>query len=108
MNADQIPTLISRYQALSDQEKVACLASLSHALTVDARYYVSERPSIEKLSVINELQHQISSMIGHLSVKDDKRYPDDVFVRILFDKAEPTFIGKRLVDAIARIEDRQP
>ncbi len=107
MNADQIPILTSRYRALSDQQKIACLASLAHAMTIDARHFVSEEPSIEKLAVINELQHQLSSMIGHLSLKDEKRYPDDVFIRILFEKAGPTFIAKRLAVAIARIEDLQ-
>src|SRR3954462_14760830 len=104
MNADETLSFIARYGALADEEKIACLADLSHELTVLFRGWLHEGATAAQLSPLNELQHQISSMIRHLSLHDTKRYPDDVFIRILFEKAPADILKTRLEKALGSLK----
>ncbi|HYT95068.1 MAG TPA: hypothetical protein VEL76_40500 [Gemmataceae bacterium] len=43
---------------------------------------------IARLRQSNEFQHRIANQLAHLLANDTARYPDDVFVAILFDYAQ--------------------
>src|SRR4051812_45507402 len=104
MNADETLSFIARYGALPDEGKIACLAHLSHELTIVFRGWLLEGATATQLSPLNELQHQISSMIRHLSLREPKRYPDDVFIRILFERAPAEVVKTRLEKALGSLK----
>ena len=84
----------SRFSGLSTNRKIYLLIWLAHNITVSARMYYDEQPSLSKnmskLRIFNEILHTISSQIGHMLSKSD-RYPDETFIDIIFEKAR---IGK--------------
>ena len=82
----ELETLIF-YNTLSENERIYFLSSLMYELTIIARnFYLEDKVdnSSNFFQTINELQHKISSHIRHLLKKEDKRYPDDVLFKILF------------------------
>ena len=77
------------FLALTDPQKQIFLALVSNRLTLDGRYlghYVSGEQQIRGFIGLNELQHQISGHITGLGLGRD-RYSDDVFWKILEEKA---------------------
>ena len=82
--------LNSWFKSLPDQSQVAFLASLSHEITICGREFgldlVGDN-TIAAFKGLNELQHQISQHIGHLA-DGSQRYPDEVFLNILREKAK--------------------
>jgi hypothetical protein len=68
------------------------LAQLALEWTVYARGaypgQVDEREAARKLPVFNEVEHTITGQLAHLVVGDLARYPDDVLIDILFEKAQ--------------------
>ena len=86
-------TLRQQFLALSATEQVYLLAWWSHNLTVAARAeYVPDGPtdptnSVRRLIAFNELQHQLSAQLGHL-LDDSTRYPDDVFITGVLERAQ--------------------
>ena len=82
--------LIIRYSGLESRGKIRFLATCSHYLTIGLRGdYDSTNLEhrIKRLMGANELQHHLSSQIGHHNNEDLKRYPDDVLINILIEKA---------------------
>jgi hypothetical protein len=79
------------YSGLSVNEKISLLSLLAHEITVFARgAYPSQEQAMgdtQRLVTFNELQHNITSQLGKMLAKDEGRYPDDVFIDILFSKA---------------------
>ena len=81
------------YRGRPSQNQATFLAHLAHELTIVARAsYVQGPNGLEAppavLITLNELQHQVSGQLGHLLKGDEKRYPDDEFLDILFGIAE--------------------
>jgi hypothetical protein len=63
---------------------------VGHQLTVCARDFYAEEASDEarrKLRAFNELQHSVSGQTTKMLSGDEARYPDEVLISILFDKA---------------------
>src|SRR5262245_65251332 len=93
-----VPNAILAYSALSRENKVRFLSRIAHELTGRARdAYETTTSDPQKtaqlLTAYNELGHKIiGEMIHHLEAHHF-RYPDDVFVRIIFDMAEPAECG---------------
>ncbi|HXG07308.1 MAG TPA: hypothetical protein VNI77_08300 [Nitrososphaera sp.] len=85
-------TYKSSFIALPIGQKIYFLSLLSHQVTVYARGAYPEQTQDEKvvgkLMTFNELQHNISGLLRDMLAKDEKRYPDDVFIDILFGKAQ--------------------
>ena len=83
--------LLSDLISLDTPGKAYTLALLGHYLTIRARgYYASQggdNASSRKLSTFNELQHLVSGQVAKLVKDDPLRYPDDVFLSILREKA---------------------
>src|SRR5687768_42812 len=85
-------SLKDTYAGLSDEQKMLLLPLLSHQLTISARgsYPGQVPPEITNRHLVtyNEIQHQVSSMVDSLMNDSTKRYPDDVFMNIIIEKAK--------------------
>jgi hypothetical protein len=83
--------LIDLYRGLDSVGKVRFLASCSYNLTVAMREFYGDEYAAEtraqSLMGANELQHHLASELSHHHEQDEKRYPDDVLLNILFEKA---------------------
>ena len=98
------------YHQLSPTLQARLLASLSHDLTIVARSYDGPegREALSGILVaLNELQHQITAQIGHL-IGNEERYPDDVFVEILFEHAEKSGLMPAFLRSIERVTASPP
>jgi hypothetical protein len=81
---------IDAYSALAPNKQAIFLAELAFETTVWARgsYLLltgDDHASAELLTRYNELQHKITAHLMHLLNGNALRYPDEVFVNILFD-----------------------
>lgn len=76
---------------VSDDSKPRLLSLLAHELTIYARGaysgLASNSEATEKLRVLNELQHIITGQLAHLLAGESDRYPDDVFINILYEQS---------------------
>jgi hypothetical protein len=77
------------------------LATLAFDLTVWTRSAYPElltdtNQIIGRLRAGNELQHRVTGHLCHILNQNTKRYPDDVFVAILFDLARPAGCEREL------------
>jgi hypothetical protein len=91
-----------QFMNLPDAAQQVFLANVGHALTVSGRGFVLDLRGdqvVTALSGLNELQHKISSQIGHLGT-GAQRYPDDVFWQILRETADIYSVGDALNDAV--------
>ncbi len=96
------------YAALPPGGQARFLATLAHDLTIWARdAYPQLLPDttlvVERLRVINELQHRVTAHLAHLLEEDPRRYPDDVLVAILFDFAGPAACESRLAETFQEL-----
>ncbi len=92
---DYISSAQAIFRKLSLQHQVYTLAMLAYRSTLWAREFypqlVQDRSEVvERLRAFNELQHQLSQHMVHLLYLEDNRYPDDVFISILFEITEQT------------------
>ena len=81
---------IERYAALDPSTKVRFLALASHSLTIALRGdydHTDTEFRVRLLQGANELQHHLSSELEHHHAEECKRYPDDVLIDILVEKA---------------------
>ena len=86
------------YVDLPDSNKVIFLACVSNQLTIYGRAFdldLSGEQEIRALLGLNELQHQISSQISAI-VSKCERYPEDVLLQILIEKASAYGISGHL------------
>jgi hypothetical protein len=92
------------YSRMAPAEQARFLALLAHNLTVSARYwYPTEEDHLAppgSLMAINELQHTVTGQLTKLLWDDDKRYPDDVFIDILFSMAQSSDVERHLIAAV--------
>ena len=79
------------FLGLAEDQKILFLSFFAHEITISARgaypEQVEQNDEIGRLVTFNELQHNITSQMAHMLAKDEKRYPDQVFIDILFSKA---------------------
>jgi len=78
--------------ALTDDEKVDFLARIAWELTIvfrDVAYTQPQTPeNLKKMQGINELQHQLIQQLSKHHRRDERRYDDTSFVKILLEHAE--------------------
>jgi hypothetical protein len=102
--------LLQIYTVLDSPTKARFLAALSHQLTICMRENYDESidrdKRIRRLMGANELQHHLSSETLHLLEEDTKRYPDEVLLNILLEKAHyyqmPNELQGALIDTAKR------
>ncbi|GGA57141.1 hypothetical protein GCM10011507_05590 [Edaphobacter acidisoli] len=84
--------LLQIYANLDSWAKARFLAVLSHQLTIRMRESYDESIAsdqrIKLLMGANELQHHLSSELRHHLEEDTNRYPDEVLMNILLEKAQ--------------------
>ena len=109
------PQMLSEWLAgMSLPERARALNGIAHCLTICTREFEAAKqpfkdPSIviKRLIGLSELQHHLSSQIGHyMDGEEIKVYPIDVFAQILFEKATQYQILHFLKGAINRIKAR--
>ena len=83
---------LSLYRGKSEQEQMKILARLSHQITIFARdTYELESEGLsspEKLRCINEIMHRVLGQLNKHLNSDSSRYPDDLFIKMIFDMAD--------------------
>ena len=96
---------------LSPPQQARVLAQLALNLTVCARAaypgQIEDSQAATKLRAFNELQHTITGRLAHLTAEDDRRYPDDVFLDVLFEKSEMGQCQSNLLWAFENALDQQ-
>ena len=98
------PECIERYTALDSKTKVRFLALASFFLTVSLRGDYNNADleyRVRRLQGTNELQHHLSSELGHHHAEETKRYPDDVLINILAEKAAFYGLSGELASALS-------
>ena len=114
--ADEInPQMFGEWLAgMSLPERARTLNRIAHDLTMCTREFEAatepfKDPAIviKRLIGLSELQHHLSSQIGHyMDGEEIKVYPIDVFAQILFEKATQYQILHFLKGAINRTKAR--
>jgi hypothetical protein len=96
--------LLQTYTALDSPAKARFLAVLSNQLTVFMREEYDESLDsarrIKRLMGANELQHHLSSELRHHLDQDTNRYPDEVLLNILLEKAQYFELSNQLQQAL--------
>lgn len=96
--------LLPIYTALDSSAKARFLAVLSHQFTVYMRENYDESIAsdqrIKRLMGANELQHHLSSELRHHLDEDINRYPNEVLLDILFEKAHYYQLSNELQAAL--------
>ena len=91
--------------------QLSILAGLAHEMTIVGRSFYLDSPQgqrvpSEVMIALNELQHQITGQQRHLADEDLERYPDDVFISILFDRAATLKLERELLRSFERVVSR--
>jgi hypothetical protein len=93
------------FVGLQPDQQLRLLALLAHNLTVAARTaypgQVAEHLVAGRLRAFNELLHTVTGHLRHLIDGDLNRYPDDVLIDALFERAQQGGCERDLVDAFA-------
>jgi hypothetical protein len=93
------------FVGLQPEQQLRLLALLALNVTLAARTaypgQVEEHLVGGKLRAFNEILHTITGQLLHLIEKDSNRYPDDVFVDGLFERARQGNCERDLADAFA-------
>ena len=96
---------------LPADRRIKVFLALAHEITVCARAsypgQVGPEEVVNSLVTYNELQHSITGQLRGLLENEEKIYPTDVFVSILFDKAREGKCEDKLVYAFKRVLDWQ-
>jgi len=109
------PQILGQWLAgMSLPERARTLNRIAHDLTICTREFEAatepfKDPAIviKRLIGLSELQHHLSSQIGHyMDGEEVKVYPIDVFAKILFEKATHYQILRLLKGTISRIKTR--
>ena len=93
------------FVGMQPEQQQRLLALLALNVTVAARTaypgQVEEHLVAGKLRAFNEVLHTIAGQLLHLMDEDPNRYPDDVFLDALFERAQQGDCGRDLADAFA-------
>jgi hypothetical protein len=105
---------IAIFTAYSQAEKKEFVAQLMYELTVVGRgTYEVGRDGLsepQRLRRLNEVQHRLSAYLWALARNDERRYPDDVLLRIVLEQPADHELEQQLRAAFARVAAwrRQP
>ena len=95
----------SSFSALSTNEQERVLSVLAHQLTVYARDAYEEigegGEGAIKLRAFNEVLHNVTGQLAAMLRNNDKRYPDDVFIDIVFETAQEGRCEDDVIQAVA-------
>ncbi len=111
MTTDEAITVFSSY---SRAEKEEFVAQFIHELTIVGRdtYEVGQDGLTEpqRLRLINEVQHRLSAYLWALLRNDERRFPDDVLLRIVLEWGNDHEFEQQLRATFARVAAgrRQP
>jgi hypothetical protein len=95
------------YCKSSSKAQLSLLSGLAHEMTIVGRSFYSDGPApSDGMIALNELQHQITGQLRHLVAEDGERYPDDVFVNILFELVAKTELEKDFPRSFERVLSR--
>ena len=93
------------FAGMQPDQQLRILALVALNVTVAARTaypgQVEERLVAGKLRAFNEVLHTIAGQLLHLIDEDSNRYPDDVFIDALFERAQHGDCASDLADAFA-------
>lgn len=107
---DNLSKIKVSYSTFSYDGKTSLLSVLALEITIRARgaypEETDEKIDPKKLVGFNEIQHTIMGQLVKMLVKDEARYPDDVFLDILYEKAEDSSCEKDLFIALETAIDR--
>ncbi len=82
----------SEFVEMVSDRKMRMLALLAHNLTICARSAylpeIGEVSARKRLHALNELLHVVTGQLMHMVAGDANRYPDNVFMDILREKAQ--------------------
>jgi len=90
------------FLTLADSDKLIFLPLLMGRLTIHGRAFgvdLTGEEQIRTFKGLNELQHLISFYFAGIGAKRD-RYPDDVFVQALFERASFFGLSHHLADSL--------
>jgi hypothetical protein len=101
----------AQYAKAAPNEQLVILAGLAHEVTIIGRAYYTNGPDGQDapgptMIALNELQHQISGQMSHLARNNALRYPDDVFVNILFERAQYGHLEEEFLRGFALVISR--
>ncbi|HEX8068509.1 MAG TPA: hypothetical protein VF546_01060 [Pyrinomonadaceae bacterium] len=105
---------IAVFSSYSLAEKEEFVAQLIHELTIVGRgTYVAGQDGLtepQRLRLINEVQHRLSAYLWALLRQDERRYPDDVLLRLELEQPDDPELEQQLRAAFARVaaSRRQP
>lgn len=84
--------VLELYSSESREWQIKFLSRLAHQITIFARdTYEFDSDSLSnpvQLRCINEIMHRIIGQQFKLIMNDNGRYPDDVFIKMMFDMAD--------------------
>jgi hypothetical protein len=110
MTTDEAITVFSSF---SPGEKKEFLAQLMYELTVIMRGEAYEfggdgLTDARRARLINEVQHRVSAFLWALLRDDTRRYPDDVFVKLILGWGEDESFHRLLEETFARLAAKRP
>lgn len=97
------------YFGLADSDKLIFLALVTGHLTIHGRAFgldLAGEQQIRAFKGLNELHHLISFHFAGIGMKED-RYPDDVFLEILVEKAASYGLSAQLQQSLDYARSRQ-
>lgn len=104
--AKQTKTVTNEFLALAVDAKVKLLVRLAHELTILARdTYEAGTDRVaapERLRMINEIQHRITSFVDDLLNENIDRYPDEVLMKIILERPSNSSFQEQLQHAFER------
>jgi hypothetical protein len=88
---------------LSPERKTRVVALLAHNMTIAARCaypgQVEPRVGAGRLRIFNEMQHTITAKLMYLIAGDQRAFPDEGFLDVLFEKAQEGHCEADLIQA---------
>jgi hypothetical protein len=110
LDAEKIAELKTIYSDLPSDQKIRFMSSLALNITVSARgSYPSQetesdtdtvKNSLAELIGFNEMQETVTGELAGMVDGSENRYPDDVFMAILLEKAQNSHCEKGLLSAL--------
>jgi len=103
-----IEAIKNYFSAIPAKQKMYFLALLAHDITVCARGSypgeVQEEEVIKKLCALNEIQHNVTGQLVHMLANDNRSYPDETFIDIIFEKARDGDCEEDLIAAFKFVQ----
>jgi hypothetical protein len=110
LDPEKAAVLKKVYSDLPPEQKTRLLSLLALNITVSARgSYPSQetendtdtvKNSLAEVIGFNEIQHTVTGQLASMIDNDENRYPDDVFLAILLEKAQNSYCEKGLLSAL--------